>query len=50
MEKKFEELEEKVIEISKIDYVDDAYLDYDCLDEGYLAVQIELKDEAEEEE
>lgn len=50
MEKKFKEIEEKAKEISKLDYVNDAYLDYDCLSEGYLAIQIELKEEAEEEE
>lgn len=48
MEKKFKEIEEKVKEISKLEYVSDAYLDDDCLSEGYLAIQIELKDEAEE--
>ena len=50
MERKFKEIEEKVKEISKLDYVNDAFLDDDCLNEGYLAIQIELKDEAEEEE
>lgn len=49
-EKEFKEIEEKVKEISKLDYVNDAYLDDDCLGEGYLAIQIELKDEAGEEE
>lgn len=50
MEKKFKEIGEKVKEISKLDCVNDAYLDYDCLSEGYLAIQIELKDGAEERE
>lgn len=45
---KFKEIEEKVKEISKLDYVNDAHLDDDCLSEGYLSIQIELK-EAEEE-
>lgn len=45
---KFIEIEEKVKEISKLDYVNDAYLDEDCLSEGYLAIQIELKGEDEE--
>lgn len=49
MEKKFKEIEEKVKEISRLDYVSGAYLDDDCLSEGFLAIQIELKDEAEEE-
>ena len=48
-EDKFIEIEEKVKEISRLDYVNDAYLDNDCLSEGYLAIQIELKGEAEEE-
>lgn len=43
----FKEIEEKVKEISKLSYVNDAYLDDDCLSEGYLSIQIELK-EAEE--
>lgn len=46
-EDKFKEIEEKVKEISNLDYVSDAYLDDDCLSEGYLSIQIELK-EAEE--
>lgn len=46
----FKEIEQKVKEISKLDYVNDAYLDDDCLSEGYLAIQIELKDEVEEKE
>lgn len=50
MEKKFKEIEEKTKEISKLDYVNDAYLDDDCLSEGYLAIQIELKDGFDEEE
>lgn len=29
----FKEIEEKVKEISKLDYVNDAYLDKDCLSE-----------------
>lgn len=45
---KFKEIEEKTKEISKLDYVNDAYLDDDCLSEGYLSIQIELK-EAEKE-
>lgn len=49
MERKFKEIEEKVKEISKLDYVNDAFLDDDCLNEGYLAIQIELKEEDEEE-
>lgn len=48
-EDKFKEIEEKVKEISRLDYVNDAYLDDDCLSEGYLAIQIELKEEDEEE-
>lgn len=44
----FEEIEEKVKEISKLDYVSDAYLDKDCLSEWYLSIQIELKEEDEE--
>lgn len=48
-EGKFKEIEEKVKEISRLDYVNDAYLDDDCLSEGYLAIQIELKGEDEEE-
>lgn len=39
------EIKEKVEEIKKLDYVNDAYLDDDCLSEGYLAIQIELKEE-----
>lgn len=46
----FKEIEEKVKEISKLDYVNDAYLDDDCLSEGYLSIQIELKEEAVEED
>ena len=38
------EIEEKVKEISELDYVSDAYLDKDCLSEGYLSIQIELKE------
>ena len=49
-EDNFKEIEQKVKEISKLDYVNDAYLDDDCLSEGYLAIQIELKNETEEEE
>ena len=45
----FKEIEEKVKEISKLSYVSDAYLDKDCLNEGYLSIQIELKEEDEEE-
>ena len=45
----FKEIEEKVKEISRLDYVNDAYLDDDCLSEGYLAIQIELKEKDEEE-
>lgn len=40
-------IKEKVEEIKKLDYVNDAYLDNDCLSEGYLAIQIELKDSHE---
>ena len=47
MERKFKEIEEKVKEISKLDYVNEAFLDDDCLSEGYLAIQIELKEENE---
>lgn len=50
MEKKFKEIEEKTKEISKLDYVNDAYLDDDCLSEGYLSIQIELKDGFDKEE
>lgn len=46
-EDNFKEIEQKVKEISKLDYVNDAYLDDDCLSEGYLAIQIELKDSHE---
>ena len=46
-EDNFEEIEEKVKEISRLDYVNDAYLDNDCLSEGYLSIQIELKDSHE---
>lgn len=46
---KFKEIEEKTKEISKLDYVNDAYLDDDCLSEGYLSIQIELKETEEEE-
>lgn len=49
-EDNFKEIEQKVKEISKLDYVNDAFLDDDCLSEGYLAIQIELKNETEEEE
>jgi hypothetical protein len=41
----FKEIEEKVKEISKLDYVSDVYLDDDCLSEGYLSIQIELKED-----
>ena len=44
-EEKFKEIKEKTREIKKLDYVNDAYLDDDCLSEGYLAIQIELKEE-----
>ncbi len=44
----FKEIEEKVKEISKLDYVSDAYLDKDCLSEGYLSIQIELKEDEED--
>lgn len=44
-EKMFKGIKEKVEEIKKLDYVNDAYLDDDCLSEGYLAIQIELKEE-----
>lgn len=43
-EDNFKEIEQKVKEISRLDYVNDAYLDNDCLSEGYLAIQIELKE------
>lgn len=43
-EEMFKGIKEKVEEIKKLDYVNDAYLDDDCLSEGYLAIQIELKE------
>ena len=43
-EEMFKEIEEKVKEISELDYVSDAYLDKDCLSEGYFSIQIELKE------
>lgn len=46
----FKEIEEKVKEISKLSYVEDAYLDDDCLHEGYLSIQIELKENTQNEE
>lgn len=48
--KMFKEIEEKVKEISNLDYVNDAYLDKDCISEGYLSIQIELKENKEENE
>lgn len=47
-EEMFKEIEEKVKEISNLDYVNDAYLDDDCLSEGYLSIQIELKEADED--
>lgn len=46
-EDNFKEIGQKVKEISKLSYVNDAYLDDDCLSEGYLVIQIELKDSHE---
>lgn len=47
-EKMFKGIKEKVEEIKKLDYVSDAYLDGDCLSEGYLSIQIELKEADED--
>ena len=44
----FKEIKEKVKEIFELDYVSDAYLDKDCLSEGYLSIQIELKGNEED--
>ena len=39
------QLNEKIAEIKQLPFVNDAWLDDDCRYEGYVSIQIELKEE-----